>query len=82
MPEAVVAPAPVRALSPLVAPAGFLLAVPFEAVTGSSLVVRMVLFRWPTDGWVRGKVTVARRSRAGLEKRGGGLAKVCRGVEK
>ena len=46
---------------PLVAPAGFRLAVQSEVVTGPALVGRSVLFYWPTDGWVRG--TVARRSR-------------------
>ena len=49
--------------SRLVAPAGFPpLAVPSEVVTGSALVGGTVLFRWPTDGRVRGKV--ARRSGA------------------
>ena len=46
----------------LVAPPGFRLADPPEFVSGSALVGRVVLFRWPADGWVRG--TVARRSRA------------------
>jgi hypothetical protein len=54
------APAPDPA--PLVAPAGFRLADPSEVASGSALVGRTVLFRWPSEGWVRG--TVARRSRA------------------
>ena len=52
--------APLPAPPPLVAPAGFRLAVPSEVVTGPALVGRKVLFYWPTGGWVRG--TVARRS--------------------
>ena len=35
---------------------------PRSCRTGSALVGRVVLFRWPTDGWVHG--TVARLSRA------------------
>ena len=48
--------------SSLVAPTGFRLAAPAEVLSGPALVGRAVLFRWPTEGWVRG--TVARRSRA------------------
>ena len=54
--------APPPAPPPLVAPAGFRLAVPSEVVKGPALVGRSLLFHWPTDCWVRG--TVARRSRA------------------
>jgi hypothetical protein len=56
------AAAPPQAPAPLTAPIGFRLADSAEAVTGSALVGRTVLFRWPTEGWVGG--TVGRRSRA------------------
>ena len=38
------------------------LAAPAELVSGTALIGRSVLFRWPDEGWVRGKV--ARISRA------------------
>ena len=56
------APPAVPEPAPLVAPIGFRLAAPAEVLTGSALVGRTVMFRWPTEGWVRG--TVVRRSRA------------------
>ena len=56
------APPAVPEPAPLVAPIGFRLAAPAEVLTGSALVGRPVMFRWPTEGWVRG--TVVRRSRA------------------
>ena len=46
----------------MVAPAGFRFADPGEVLNGAALIGKAVLYRWPTEGWVRG--TVARRSRA------------------
>ena len=36
------------------APAGFRLAVPAEVLTGAALIGQAVLYRWPTEDWVRG----------------------------
>ena len=44
-------------------PLGWRLAQPSELITGAALVGRQVLFRWPVDGWVRGKVVRVSRSR-------------------
>ena len=49
--------APALAVAPLVAPAGFRLAASPEVLTGTALVGKTVLYRWPVDGWVRGTVT-------------------------
>ena len=38
-----------------VAPAGFRLAALAEVLTGAALIGRAVLYRWPAEGWVRGK---------------------------
>ena len=51
------APAPALAVAPLGAPAGFRLAASSEVLTGTALVGKTVLYRWPVDGWVRGTVT-------------------------
>ena len=51
---------PVATPAPLVAPAGFRLAAPTEVLTGAALIGQAVLYRWPTEGLVRG--TVARRT--------------------
>jgi hypothetical protein len=48
--------------APLAAPVGFRSAGSVEVLTGSALVDRTVMFRWPAEGWVRG--AVVRRSRA------------------
>ena len=42
-------------------PAGFRVADSSEGLTGTALVGKTVLYRWPVEGWVRG--TVAHRSR-------------------
>ena len=55
-------PVPAEGFAPLLAPTGFRVAAPAEALTGAALVGRPVLYRWPTEGWVAGKV--ARVSRA------------------
>jgi hypothetical protein len=39
-----------------VAPAGFRLATSAEVLTGAELVGRSMLYRWPVQGWVLGKV--------------------------
>ena len=58
-------PAAPLVAAPLTLPTGWRLAAsaaPAELVSGTALIGRSVLFRWPDDGWVRGKV--ARISRA------------------
>jgi hypothetical protein len=49
------APAPV-VLAPLLAPAGFRLALAAEVRSGAPLVGTWVLYRWPVEGWVLGRV--------------------------
>jgi hypothetical protein len=61
LPGPAVPPAAVVASSP-VAPTGFRLAAPPEILVGAALVGQVVLYFWPSHGWVRG--TVHRRSRA------------------
>jgi hypothetical protein len=51
------APALALAAAPLGPPAGFRLAASSEVLTGTALVGKAVLYRWPVDGWVRGTVT-------------------------
>jgi hypothetical protein len=62
--SAAVAPSPVPAVAlayPL-APTGFQVAAPADVLTGAALLGRPVLYRWPIEGWVLGRV--ARVSRA------------------
>ena len=42
--------------APLAVPAGWLLAAPNKLVSCKALIGQSVLFRWPDEGWVRGKV--------------------------
>jgi hypothetical protein len=55
-------PAGRGAAGALVPPAGWRMAASSEILAGRALVGRPVLFHWPEDGWVRGRV--ARVSRA------------------
>jgi hypothetical protein len=48
--------------SPPVAPPGFRLASPAEAQAGRALVGRPILYRWPVQGWVLGKVVRVSRA--------------------
>ena len=41
-------------------PAGFRLAAVAEVVDGAALVGRRVLYWWPDDGWLHGRVACAR----------------------
>ena len=50
------------AAAPPVAPAGFRLATPAEVLTGAALVGRSILYRWPVQGWVLGKVVRVSRA--------------------
>jgi hypothetical protein len=47
---------------PPVAPSGFRLASPAEAQAGRVLVGRQILYRWPVQGWVLGKVVRVSRA--------------------
>ncbi len=49
-------PAPVPAPALLQPPVGYLLASAAELRAGAALVGAPVLYLWPTDGWVRGRV--------------------------
>jgi hypothetical protein len=42
--------------------AGFRLATPAEVLTGAALVGRSILYRWPVQGWVLGKVVRVSRA--------------------
>ena len=53
---------PSAEMSPPVAPAGFRLATSAEVLTGKALVGQSILYRWPVQGWVRGKVVRVRRA--------------------
>jgi len=53
-------PSPASPPPPL-APAGFRLAAPEELRLGHRLVRSHILFYWPSDGWLRGRVTECRR---------------------
>ncbi len=44
------------AAAPALAPAGFRLATTAKVLTGAALVGRSILYRWPAQGWVLGKV--------------------------
>jgi len=61
---AAVAPSPVLAgaVAPLLAPTGFRVATTAEVLTGAALVGRGVLYRWPAEGWVSGKVVRVSRA--------------------
>ena len=48
--------------APLVSPAGYRLAVAAEVRSGKALVGRWVLYRWPAEGWVRGRVVRVSRA--------------------
>ena len=51
------APAPDSVVpAPLLAPAGFRLALAEELCSGATLVGTSVLYRWPVEGWVQGRV--------------------------
>jgi hypothetical protein len=49
-------PLPAVGALPLLAPVGSRLATPDEVPTGKALVGRSILYRWPTHGWVQGRV--------------------------
>ncbi len=70
-PAALAAAAAVAA--PPVAPAGFRLATPAEVLTGAALVGRSILYRWPVQGWVPGKVVRVSRAAAGFSHGDGGV---------
>ena len=53
---------PSAEMSPPVAPAGFRLATSAEVLTGKALVGQSILYRWPVQGWVRGKVVRVSRA--------------------
>ena len=53
--------APPASPPPPFAPAGFRLAAPEELRLGHRLVRSHILFYWPSDGWLRGRVTECRR---------------------
>ena len=53
---------PTRGFAPLLALAGFRVATMAEVPTGTALVGRPVLYRWPTEGWVPGKVVRVSRT--------------------
>ena len=57
-------------------PAGFRLAAPAEVLTGTALIGQTVLYRWPTEGWIRG--TVAIRGTMAAVNRGAGFTHVMR----
>jgi hypothetical protein len=65
--QAAVSPAPpAPAPAPPVPPTGFRLAASSEGLAGTALVGQAVLYRrWPVDGWARGTVAQAARSRRG-----------------
>jgi hypothetical protein len=48
--------------APPVAPAGFRLATTAELLAGAALVGRSILYRWPVQGWVLGKVVRVSRA--------------------
>ena len=50
------------AVAPPVALAGFWLATPAEVLTGAALVGWSILYRWPVQGWVLGKVVRVNRA--------------------
>jgi hypothetical protein len=52
----------VAATAPPVAPAGFRLATTAEVLAGAALVGRSILYRWPGQGWVLGKVVRVSRA--------------------
>ena len=54
--------AAVVATAPPVAPAGFRLATAGEVLAGAALVGRSILYRWPVQGWVLGKVVRVSRA--------------------
>ena len=53
---------PTGGFAPLLAPAGFRIAAMAEVPTGVALVGRPVLYRWPMEGWVPGKVARVSRT--------------------
>ncbi len=55
-------PVAAAAASPPVAPTGFQLAAQAEVLTGAALVGRSILYRWPVQGWVLGKVVRVSRA--------------------
>jgi hypothetical protein len=52
----------VAAAAPPVAAAGFRLATTAEVLAGAALVGRSILYRWPVQGWVLGKVVWVSRA--------------------
>ena len=44
------------------APQGFRLAQSAEALAGKALVQRLILYRWPVQGWVQGRVVRVSRA--------------------
>jgi len=55
-PQRAVSVAPPQPPAPLLAPAGFRLATGAELRSGAALVGAWVLYRWPLEGWVAGRV--------------------------
>jgi hypothetical protein len=52
----------VAVAAPQVAPAGFRFAAAAEVLAGAALVGRSILYRWPVQGWVLGKVVRVSRA--------------------
>ena len=59
---AAVDPAAAAGSAPPVAPPGFRLAQSAEALGGKALVRRLILYRWPGQGWVQGRVVRVSRA--------------------